>query len=112
MREFPRYQPKIITDNEEALDIIMGLGVFEHVSEKLPLGRCVLFHTLHGHHTHWILIGRFHGFENEEDNGYMVGIWPKAFYSASVLDKHIAGYTDSQPIIRTLELPAAKPVRN
>jgi hypothetical protein len=100
MNVFHRHQPKVATDNTEALDIIVRLGVLDNLTQEFPLGDAhVLYHTIHGHPTHWILVARFHGFEKDDENGYMVATWPKAAYPASILDEKIAQF-GSQPAFR------------
>jgi hypothetical protein len=116
---FHRRKPQSISDNTEALAVIMSLGVLGELDfpeygvgdDGRPIAR-VLFHTIHGHPTHWILAARFHGFEREEENGYMVMTWPKARFPERVLDEEVARF-NAQPALRSVrDLPPPNPAVN
>lgn len=47
----------IIADDDEALKIIMRLGVFDKVSKSIALGqRTTVFHKIHWHKRCWVLV--------------------------------------------------------
>jgi hypothetical protein len=105
MREDPLASEKavIIADEDEALKIITRLGVFDKLSQSVALGqRTAVFHKIHWHTRFWILVGRYHGFDRPEDNGWMVGIWPKSRFSADEMDRYII--TTAQDVCEVIDL--------
>lgn len=83
-------QAVVITDDDAALEIIMGLGVFDKVSKAVALGqRTTVFHKISWHTKFWILVGRYHGFEQTAENGWLVAMWPKSKFAATEMDRYI-----------------------
>lgn len=116
---FHRRRAQTITNEKEALRIIVSLGVLGELDlpeaevgdDGRPVAR-VLFHTIHGHPTHWIIVARFHGFEREEENGYMVKTWPKSRFSQQVMDDDVARFSDQPALMSVRDLPPPNPRAN
>ncbi|MBI5381105.1 MAG: hypothetical protein HZA31_04330 [Opitutae bacterium] len=69
-------------EDAEAKAIIVALGMLNHINtHHLSPKRKAEFAMSGTHSTHWLLIGRFGGFQRKEDNGYCVAGWPKRKYS-------------------------------
>jgi hypothetical protein len=106
-------QPVVIAD-DAALETITRLGVLEQLAEEryLAAAASILFYSIHGHKSHWILVGRFCGFERQEENGYIVMAWLKSLFPASVMDDEMALYSKQPLFKKSDDLPRAKERNN
>jgi len=73
--------------------IFLGAGFFAipafvaaRHEAQIKLGFCCHY----SHMTHWILACRFHGMDDEKENGFMVLAWPKNKWPRSVIEEAIA----------------------
>lgn len=112
MNPFHQEEPVVVSDERQAVDLIMRLGVVEQLSEPVSGRNRVLFHTIHAHETHWILLVRFHGFDLPADNGHTVYTWPKAVFTAQVMDDFMHDFMAAQPALGVSELPPVRPERS
>jgi hypothetical protein len=97
MTKFNRHKSEVITDNDEAFEIVKALGLLdEFLNEQELFGEAmfcsVSVRTYKRHGTHWILAGYFHKRNENTEKGYFVAIWPKRLFRDSILDEVVAGY--------------------
>jgi len=97
MTKFARHKHEVITNNDEALEIVTALGLLdEFLKEQKLFGEAmfcsVSVRTYKRHETHWILAGYFHKSNEKTEKGFFIAIWPKRLFQDSILDEAVAGY--------------------
>jgi len=92
-----------ITDDAEAQAFLATIGILDKLLKQgsltdLGAGKVNTVAVCHySHETHWILACRFHGLEDEKENGFMVLGWPKNKFPRSVLEDAIKAQNLGEP---------------
>jgi hypothetical protein len=106
-----------ISDDIEAKAFLAALGILNDLPTKGTLtnsGRAEIDTIAVGHYdhpTHWILAFRFHGNEEEKENGFAVFGWPKNKWPRSVIkdaiDRQSLGPPDDVKVSRFGDDPSS-----
>ena len=84
----------VLNDEEVAKLILLELGILRKIPDPCKFSLNLMFVRYNLHITHWLLILRFNGFSNPEENGHSIIGWPKAKYSSeqvhSEMVKHLS----------------------
>jgi hypothetical protein len=85
-----------ITNDAEAKAFLLAEGILDKLPNQSALAQThtteiqTVFCCHYLHTTHWILACRFHGMDDEKENGFMVLAWPKNKWPRSVIEEAIA----------------------
>ena len=80
-----------ITNDTEAMRFLLAEGILDQLPNQSTLAQThtteiqTVFCCHYTHATHWILACRFHGMDDEKENGFMILAWPKNKWPKSVI---------------------------
>jgi hypothetical protein len=95
-----------IRDDLVAQTFLLALGVLDKLPNESTLANSIskqvntIFVAHYTHATHWILACRFHGMDDEKENGFVVWAWPKDKYPKTVVKDAIDRQNYGTPITR------------